>query len=98
MAAPSEVGRPAREAVPRSSHAAWDPPADRIDPVVLLRRQARRRIPELVPIRHGRMLASPFAFLRGAAAVMAGDLAHTPSTGLRAQLCGDAHLANFGGF
>jgi hypothetical protein len=98
MAATSGVGRSARDAVPRSAHAAWDPPADRIDPVLLLRRQARRRIPELVPIRHGRMLESPFAFFRGAAAVMAGDLAHTPSTGLRAQLCGDAHLANFGGF
>jgi uncharacterized protein (DUF2252 family) len=69
-----------------------------VDPVVMLRRQARRRVPELVPIRHGRMLASPFAFFRGAAAVMAADLASTPVTGIRVQLCGDAHLANFGGY
>ena len=90
--------RELRSAVPRSSHANWAPDPNRVDPVVVLRRQARRRIPELVPIRHGRMLASPFAFFRGAAAVMAADLAHTPVTGLQAQLCGDAHLANFGGF
>jgi uncharacterized protein (DUF2252 family) len=90
--------RELRSAVPRSSHADGEPDPNRIDPVVLLRRQARRRIPELVPIRHGRMLASPFAFFRGAAAVMAADLARTPVTGLRVQLCGDAHLANFGVF
>src|SRR6201991_2332753 len=98
MPATSERGKAARERVPRSAHAAWEPPPNRVDPVVVLRRQARRRIQELVPIRHGRMLASPFAFFRGAAAVMAADLAHTPVTGLLAQLCGDAHLANFGGF
>jgi uncharacterized protein (DUF2252 family) len=80
------------------SHAAWDPPSDRPDPVSLLEAQARTRVPELVPIRYGRMLASPFAFYRGAAAIMAADLAHTPWCGLRAQLCGDAHLANFGLF
>ncbi|WP_051323969.1 DUF2252 domain-containing protein [Candidatus Solirubrobacter pratensis] len=98
MAATAELGKAARRDVPRSSHARFEPSPDRVDPVVILRREARRRIPELVPIRHGRMLSSPFAFLRGAAAIMAGDLAHTPATGLQAQLCGDAHLANFGGF
>ncbi|HSK26429.1 MAG TPA: DUF2252 domain-containing protein [Jiangellales bacterium] len=76
----------------------FDPPATRPDPVELLRQQAETRVPELVPIRHGRMLASPFAFYRGAALMMASDLAGTPSTGLRVQLCGDAHLANFGLF
>lgn len=94
----ADLGRAARRETPRSSHASWDPPANRVDPVVILRKQARRRVPELVPIRHGRMLASPFAFFRGAAAVMAADLAVTPVTGIRVQLCGDAHLANFGGF
>src|SRR3954467_11308151 len=98
MAVTDETGRAARTAVPRSSHAVWEPPANRVDPVVILRKQARRRIPELVPIRHGRMLASPFAFFRGAAAVMAADLASTPVTGIHVQLCGDAHLANFGGY
>jgi uncharacterized protein (DUF2252 family) len=94
----ADLGRSARSETPRSSHAAWAPPANRMDPVVILRKQARRRVPELVPIRHGRMLASPFAFFRGAAAVMAADLSHTPVTGIRVQLCGDAHLANFGGY
>jgi len=94
----ADLGRAARSETPRSSHASWDPPAHRVDPVVILRKQARRRVPELVPIRHGRMLASPFAFFRGAAAVMAADLASTPVTGIRVQLCGDAHLANFGGY
>jgi hypothetical protein len=92
------VGRAARAAVPRSSHEAWEPAGDRPDPVDLLRQQAVTRVPELVPIRHARMLASPFAFYRGAAAVMATDLARTPNSGLRVQCCGDAHLANFGGF
>jgi uncharacterized protein (DUF2252 family) len=87
-----------RSTVPRTSHAAWDPPRDRPDPIGLLEAQATTRVPELVPIRYGRMLVSPFAFYRGAAAVMAADLAHTPTSGLRVQLCGDAHLANFGGF
>jgi uncharacterized protein (DUF2252 family) len=94
----TDLGRSARSETPRSAHAFWEPPANRVDPVVILRKQARRRVPELVPIRHGRMLASPFAFFRGAAAVMAADLAHTPVTGIRVQLCGDAHLANFGGY
>jgi uncharacterized protein (DUF2252 family) len=84
--------------VPRSSHASWEPRGDRPDPLTLLDRQASTRVPELVPIRYGRMLASPFAFYRGAAAVMAADLAVTPSTGIPVQLCGDAHLSNFGGF
>src|SRR6476659_7792301 len=92
------VGRAARDAVPRSSHGAWTPAGDRPDPVDLLREQAVTRVPELVPIRHARMLASPFAFYRGAAAVMATDLARTPASGIRVQCCGDAHLANFGGF
>ncbi len=91
-------GRSLRPHTPRSSHADWSPRADRPDPVRLLEEQAAERVPELVPIRYGRMSASPFAFYRGAAYVMASDLADTPQTGLRVQLCGDAHLANFGGF
>src|SRR5579871_961732 len=91
-------GRACRSATPRSAHAAWDPAADRSDPVALLEDQAADREPELVPIRYGRMAASPFAFFRGAAAVMAADLATTPVTGLRVQACGDAHLSNFGQF
>ena len=89
-------GKEARAACPRSSHASFAPP-DR-DPVALLEAQAATRVPELVPIRYGRMLVSPFSFFRGAAAVMAHDTATLPSTGLTVQLCGDAHLANFGGF
>jgi len=92
------MGRAARKKVPRADHAAWDPPADRPNPIELLEAQAETRIPELIPIRYGRMLASPFAFYRGAAAIMACDLASTPNSGLQVQLCGDAHLANFGGF
>jgi uncharacterized protein (DUF2252 family) len=91
-------GRAARARVPRSSHAAFQAPPDRPDPIALLEEQAATRLPELVPIRHGRMSASEFAFYRGAAAIMAADLAATPSSGIRAQLCGDAHMANFGGF
>ena len=93
-----ERGRRAREVAPRSSHGAWEPAADRPDPVALLEQQAADRVEELVPIRYGRMLASPFAFYRGAAAVMAADLAETPCAGITVQACGDAHLANFGGF
>ncbi|HEX5593903.1 MAG TPA: DUF2252 domain-containing protein [Solirubrobacterales bacterium] len=89
-------GRSARRAVPRSSHGEWGG-SDR-DPVEILGRQDASRVAELVPIRYGRMLASPFAFFRGAAAVMADDLAQSPATGLEAQLCGDAHLSNFGAF
>jgi uncharacterized protein (DUF2252 family) len=91
-------GRAARSRARRSSHAAWEPSPDREDPLAILERQARTRIPELVPIRYGRMAASPFAFFRGAAAVMAADLAPTPVSGLRAQVCGDAHLSNFGAY
>jgi len=91
-------GRAARARTPRRSHAEWAPATGRPDPVELLRAQERTRVADLVPIRHERMLASPFAFYRGAAAIMAADLAPTPQSGLRVQLCGDAHLSNFGGF
>ncbi len=89
-------GRAARAEVPRSSHAAFEPASGRPDPVELLQSQAASRVPELVPIRYGRMLVSPFTFYRGAALIMAADLASSPSSGLRAQLCGDAHLSNSG--
>jgi uncharacterized protein (DUF2252 family) len=91
-------GKAARASVPRSSHADWEPSAGRRAPEDVLLEQAADRVPELVPIRHARMLASPFAFFRGAAALMAGDLAETPHSRLLVQLCGDAHLSNFGGF
>ena len=93
-----ERGRSLRTAVPRRSHGGWTPAADRPDPVATLMASNEGRLPHLVPIRIGRMLASPFAFLRGSAAVMAADLATTPVTGSMVQLCGDAHLANFGVF
>jgi uncharacterized protein (DUF2252 family) len=93
----AERGRAARSHVTRASHADWAPAADR-DPIAILERQAADRVPELVPIRYGRMLTSPFAFYRGAAAIMAADLAPLPRTGLAVQLCGDAHLSNFGAF
>ena len=93
-----ERGREARGKAPRSSRGDWSPAADRPDPVAVLNEQAKTRLPELVPLRHGRMLASPFTFFRGAAAIMAADLAPNPVSGIRAQLCGDAHLSNFGGF
>ena len=91
-------GRAARAEVPRSSHAEFDAAPRRPDPVELLESQAASRVPELVPVRYGRMLVSPFTFYRGAALIMAADLAVTPGSGLRAQLCGDAHLSNFGVF
>jgi len=91
-------GRKARELVPRSKHGEWAPPADRTDPLDILALQATTRVPDLVPIRYGRMAASPFAFFRGAAAVMAADLALEVHSHLDVQLCGDAHLVNFGGF
>jgi uncharacterized protein (DUF2252 family) len=91
-------GRAARAAVPRADHGVFEPSADRPDPIDLLEEQATTRVPELVPIRYGRMLVSPFAFFRGAALVMASDLASTPTSGLRVQACGDAHLSNFGVF
>ncbi|MEU6977717.1 MULTISPECIES: DUF2252 domain-containing protein [unclassified Streptomyces] len=92
----AERGRAARKRVPRSSHGQWIPSSQRPDPLGVLERQSVDRVPELVPIRYGRMAASPFAFLRGAAAVMAADLAAQRHTGLTVQLCGDAHLLNFG--
>jgi uncharacterized protein (DUF2252 family) len=91
-------GKAARTEVPRSSHAVLPPRPPGIDPIALLESQAKTRVPELVPIRHGRMLVSPFAFYRGAALIMAQDLAATPRSGLHVQCCGDAHLSNFGGF
>ena len=91
-------GKTARVAVPRTLHAAWAPPAGRRSPVDIIAEQAITREPDLVPIRHGRMMVTPFTFYRGAAAIMAADLAHTPSSGFRVQCCGDAHLLNFGGF
>src|SRR4051812_4176914 len=91
-------GKAARSEIPRSAHGAWEPASIRRDPVELLEEQARTRLPELVPIRYGRMLVSPFTFFRGAAYVMAADLADGARTGLHTQLCGDAHLSNFGFF
>jgi uncharacterized protein (DUF2252 family) len=93
-----ERGRALRKAVPRSSHAEWTPTEVHRDPVELITRQNEARLPRLIPIRHGRMAVSPFTFYRGAAALMAFDLSHTPVTGLTAQICGDAHIANFGSF
>jgi uncharacterized protein (DUF2252 family) len=91
-------GKAARAEVPRSSHAIFEPAPHRPDPISLLERQAETRVPELVPIRYGRMLVSPFTFYRGAALIMASDLATTPRSGLQVQCCGDAHLSNFGVF
>ena len=91
-------GKAARAAVPRTSHAVFEPAPDRPDPVALLEEQAATRVPELVPIRWGRMLVSPFSYYRGAALPMASDLATTPVSGLAVQACGDAHLSNFGIF
>jgi hypothetical protein len=91
-------GKDARREAPRSSHGAWEPAPDRRDPVSLLEEQAETRVPELIPIRHGRMLVSPFTFYRGAACLMAADLAATPRSHINVQLCGDAHLSNFGLF
>ncbi|CAM3186953.1 DUF2252 domain-containing protein [Cupriavidus taiwanensis] len=91
-------GRALRDTVPRSSHSGWTPAADRRDPVTLLEESNAGRMMELVPIRFGRMSASPFAFYRGSAAIMAADLAGEPTSDIRVQACGDAHLMNFGGF
>ena len=91
-------GKEARNRTPLSSHAGWAPAADRPDPVALLEEQNVTREPDLVPVRHGRMMVSPFTFYRGAAKIMAADLAGTPTAGLDVQLCGDAHLSNFGAF
>src|SRR5437660_3991249 len=91
-------GKAARAAVPRDTHAVFDPPPDRPDPIGLLEEQAKARVPELVPVRWGRMMVSPFTYYRGAALPMASDLAATPVSGLAVQACGDAHLSNFGLF
>jgi uncharacterized protein (DUF2252 family) len=93
-----ERGRAARRVVPRGGQAEWKPATDRPDPIDLLEAQARDRLPDLIPIRYSRMVASPFAFMRGSAIVMANDLAGTPKTGIQVQLCGDAHLLNFGAY
>jgi len=92
------LGKAARTTVPRTVHGEWAPASGRPDPIEMLAAQETTRVPELVPIRHGRMAASPFAFYRGAANVLAADLAAVPHTSLQVQLCGDAHLVNFGGF
>ena len=91
-------GKALRDAVPRAEHSGWNPPKDRPDPVEMVLAQNEGRVLDLVPIRHGRMSQSAFAFYRGTAAIMAADLFHTPSSGLRVQACGDAHLSNFGAF
>ena len=91
-------GKEARQQAPPSGHAGWKPAADRPDPVALLEEQDATREPDLVPVRHGRMMVSPFTFYRGAAKIMAADLKDTPRAGLMVQLCGDAHLSNFGLF
>ena len=91
-------GKALREIARRKSQSEWHPPADRADPVELLIENSQGRLEELLPIRYGRMMASPFTFYRGAAAIMAYDLAHTPATGLHIMACGDCHLMNFGGF
>jgi uncharacterized protein (DUF2252 family) len=92
------AGKALRERAPRAAHAEWSPAPGRSDPVTLLEEQSAGRLPKLVPIRYGRMMTSPFAFLRGSAVVMAEDLAGTPTAGIGVQACGDAHLANFGVF
>jgi uncharacterized protein (DUF2252 family) len=92
------AGKDARAPASRSSHGEWQPASDRPDPVEILLEQAEGRVAELLPLRYGRMLVSPFSFYRGAAAIMASDLAGSPTSGLKVQLCGDAHLSNFGTF
>src|SRR6516164_3480438 len=91
-------GKRLRDTARRDAHAAWRAPADRADPIGILRAADATRQPELVPLRYGRMLQSPFTFYRGSAGVMAADLAQTPATGIHVQCCGDAHLLNFGAF
>jgi uncharacterized protein (DUF2252 family) len=93
-----ERGRAARRVAPRGSHTEWAPAPDRPDPVDLLETQDSDRMSDLMPIRYSRMMASPFAFMRGSAIIMVQDLASTPKTGIQAQLCGDAHLLNFGAY
>ncbi len=91
-------GKERRSTVPRSSHAGFKPAANRPDPIAEIEESNLGRVPDLIPIRYGRMMLSPFGFLRGSAAVMANDLSNTPATGLKVQCCGDAHLANFGAY
>ena len=91
-------GKTLREACPRTSHATWKAPAGRPDPVRTVLAAEKGRMPELLPLRHGRMVVSPFTFYRGSALAMAADLAASPASGIRVQCCGDAHLCNFGGF
>ncbi len=98
LKADRRAGKRARSQASRSSQAAWEPGPDRVGPLEVLAEQDKTRVPELVPVRYGRMLASAFTFYRGAAAIMAADLAASPNSGLRVQLCGDAHLSNFGVF
>ena len=90
-------GKALRDKCAKDAHSTWKPPTDRRDTVELLI-ESHRRMPQLLPIRYGRMMQSPFAFYRGAAAIMAADLAHTAVTGITVQACGDCHLLNFGGF
>ncbi|MEX1324537.1 MAG: DUF2252 domain-containing protein [Synechococcaceae cyanobacterium] len=92
------IGKSLRDRIPRKSHAVWRPSADRRDPIEILEQSNQDRLPELIPIRYGRMIRSPFTFLRGSAALMAYDLAQTPTTGIHVQACGDCHLLNFGLF
>src|SRR5262249_3278409 len=92
------AGKAIRDKVTRKSHAGWKAPARRFDPVDVLIESSKGRLPELIPIRYGRMMQTPFTFYRGAAAIMAADLAHTPASGIRVQACGDCHLMNFGAF
>jgi uncharacterized protein (DUF2252 family) len=92
------AGKALRETCPRKAHAAWKTPSNRLDPVQQVLDAEKERLPELLPLRHGRMVRSAFSFYRGAALTMAADLASTPSTGVHVQCCGDAHLSNFGGF
>src|SRR5215469_2422180 len=91
-------GKALRGKLPRKSHARWKPSSSRKNPIETLRASDAKRMPELVPVRYGRMLQSPFAFYRGSAAIMAADLSQTPSSGIIVQACGDCHLMNFGGF
>src|SRR5689334_25130421 len=91
-------GKAARERLDLAAHAGWQPASDRPDPIALLEKQNADREPDLVPVRHGRMMVSPFTFYRGAAMIMAADLKGTPVAGFTSQLCGDAHLSNFGLF
>src|SRR5271157_5711550 len=92
------MGKGLRDKCPRHDHAVWQAPDNRPDPLALIEESDKGRIPQLVPVRHGRMLQSPFTFYRGAALNMAADLACTPTTGIRVQACGDCHLLNFGAF